>query len=130
MITVYAYMVADIFHIGHLKALQNAKKQGDRLVVGVLTDEAAMEKKRQPIISYEERFEIIKSIGIVDRVVPQSQYSPLVNVRFLKPDVLMECNTHDEMPANDYVNSYGGKIVITPYYEPQSSTKIKNKIKE
>lgn len=125
---VYCYMVADIFHIGHLKALQNAKKQGDYLIVGVLTDEACMEKKPKPIISLRERLKIVKSLGIVDMVVGQYTYSPLNNVMWFEPDVLMESDSHKEQPANEYVKSYGGKVVITPYYKKQSSTKIKKKI--
>ena len=121
-------MVADMFHIGHLKALQNAKRQGSYLIVGVLTDKACMEKKERPIVSYEERKAVLKSIGIVDQIVIQHDYSPLNNVKRIKPDILMECNTHVEFPANDYVESYGGKVVVTKYYKPQSSTKIKNKI--
>ena len=125
---VYAYAVADIFHVGHLKALETAKKQGDYLIVGALTDEATMEKKVKPIIPFEERMEIIKSIGCVDEVVPQERYSPLENVKKIKPDVLMESSSHEEMPANDFVKGYGGKIVMSDYYVRQSSTKIKDKV--
>ena len=127
---VYAYVVADIFHIGHLKALENAREQGDHLIVGVLTDRATMEKKHKPIISFNERIEIIKSIGCVDEVVPQERYSPLENIKKIKPDILMESSSHEEMPANDFVKEYGGKVVITEYYVRQSSTKIKDKVKE
>lgn len=125
---VYTYVVADIFHVGHLKALQRASLQGDRLIVGVLTNNAAMEKKPEPIISFQERMNIIKNIKCVDEVVPQNEYSPLKNVQEIRPDVLMESNSHDKMPANDFVESYGGKVVIIEYYESQSSTKIKQKI--
>lgn len=125
---VYVYMVADIFHLGHLTFLQNAKKHGDYLIVGVLTCEAAMEKKPRPIISFDERTKIIKSIGIVDEVVIQDDYSPLNKVKTIRPDVLMESSSHNKMPANKFVKSYGGKVVILPYYERQSSTKIKDKI--
>ena len=125
---VYAYVCCDIFHIGHLNALVKAKKQGDYLIVGVLTDKACMEKKPEPIISYFERYLILKNIKCVDEVVEQDDYSPLNNVRRIKPDVLMESDSHDEYPANKFVKGYGGKVVITKYYKPQSSTKIKNKI--
>ena len=45
MILVYAYVCGDILHEGHLLQLENAKAMGDKLIVGVLTDEAIMEKK-------------------------------------------------------------------------------------
>ena len=127
---VYAYVVGDIIHIGHLKALENAKKQGDYLVVGILTDEATMEKKPKPIISLKERAATVRALRFVDRVVAQETYSPLDNVIKLKPDVLMESDSHPDQPANSYVEGYGGKVVITPYYELQSSTKIKQKVKK
>ena len=127
---VYCYVVGDIIHIGHLRALENAAKQGDYLVVGVLTDEATMEKKPKPIISFEERVATVRALKCVDRVVAQETYSPLDNIMKLKPDVLMESDSHPNQPANSYVNGYGGKVVITPYYKLQSSTKIKQKVKK
>lgn len=130
--TVYAYVVADLFHTGHLEHLQNSKKEGDYLIVGVLLDSATMEKKPAPIISFEQRIKIIEALKCVDEVLPQFTYSPLPMVEILHPDVLMETTDHSEMPANDYVKSYGGKVVITevPGSENrQSSTKIKRKIR-
>jgi glycerol-3-phosphate cytidylyltransferase len=129
-IRVYVYVVADLFHTGHLRAIKNATKYGNYVIVGVLTDEATMEKKPEPIMPYEERLEIVKAIKYVDEAIPQDTYSPLGNVMRLKPNVLMESDDHKEMPANEFVESYGGKVVITPYYKPLSSTKIKNKIAE
>ncbi|HCR41998.1 TPA: ADP-heptose synthase [Patescibacteria group bacterium] len=125
---VYAYVVGDIIHIGHIRHLQNAKKQGGYLIVGVLTDEATTEKKPLPIISFSERMELIRSLRMVDEAIPQTTYSPLDNVRRIKPDVLMESDSHPEQPANQFVESYGGQVVITSYYSTQSSTSIKNKI--
>ena len=126
----YAYLVADILHIGHLRHLENAKKHCDYLVVGILTDEATMEKKPRPIISFKERMKTMSDVKYVDMVVQQKTYSPLENVKIIRPDVLMESNSHKEQPANKFVKSYGGIIVETPYYKLQSSTAIKRKIKQ
>jgi len=125
---VYAYIVGDILHIGHLRHLQNAKKQGNYLIVGVLTDKATEEKKEKPIISFEERMETIEALGIVDEVIAQETYSPLDNIKKIKPHVLMESSDHKEQPANRQVEAYGGKIIVTPYYHGQSSTAIKQKV--
>jgi len=126
---VYTYVCGDILHIGHLRYLKVAKKQGDYLIVGVLTDKAVKEKKPMPVIPFRERLKTIEAIKYINKVVPQNTYSPLNNINKIKPDVLIESNSHIEMLANDYVKSYGGKVVVVPYYKLQSSTKIKNKIK-
>jgi len=126
----YAYLVADLFHIGHLKHLQRCKRHCDYLIVGCLSDEATMEKKPEPIMKYKERFEILESIKCVDKVVIQRDYSPLFNVMVLNPNVLFESDSHPEQPANEWIEDNGGEVFISPYYNGQSSTKIKSKIKE
>jgi len=125
---VYAYVVADILHIGHLIHLEKSKKAGDYLIVGVLSDEATEEKKPRPIIPAGERATMILALKFVDKVVPQRTYSPLENIQTIKPDVLMESTSHKEQPANEFVESYGGEVIVSPYFEGQSSTSIKNKI--
>lgn len=125
---VYAYVVGDILHIGHIKHLKSAKKQGNYLIVGVLTDKATEEKKKKPVIPFAERIETIKALSVVDEVVAQETYSPIGNVKKIKPHVLMESSDHKEQPANQYVKSYGGKIAESPYYSGQSSTMIKQKV--
>jgi len=127
---VYTYVCGDILHVGHLRYLKVAKEQGDYLIVGVLTNTAIKEKKPMPVIPFKERLETIKAVKYIDEVVHQNTYSPLGNVKKIKPDVLVESDSHTEMPANDYVKSYGGRVVIIAYYKMQSSTKIKNKIKK
>ena len=127
---VYAYVIADILHVGHIRFLQEAKALGDHLIVGVLTDSATMEKKPMPVIPFQERVRIIEALRYVDQVVMQEHYSPLENVQKYKPDILVESGSHKEQPANEFVESYGGKVFILPYYQHQSSTKIKNLIRE
>ena len=68
----YTAGVFDLFHIGHLHILKNAKSVCDRLVVGVSTDELVFKyKKKKPIIPFNERIEIIRSIKSVDAVIAQ-----------------------------------------------------------
>jgi len=127
----YAYVVADLIHIGHLKHLQACRGLCDKLVVGVLTDGATMERKVKPIISFGERMELIKSLACVDMSVKQEDYSPLPNVAQLEPDILFESTSHkkeDLVNAKKVLNKYGGRMISMPYYAGQSSTAIKNKI--
>ncbi len=128
---VYAYVVGDIVHIGHLRHLRKAKESGDYLIVGVLTDEATMEKKPEPMISFEERLETIRELKVVDEAIPQETYSPIGNIKMIKPDIVIESESHapsDIKEVRIVVASYGGEVIVNSYYNPQSSTKIKNKI--
>ena len=132
---VYAYVVADLFHIGHVVFLEKVKEIAGvegKLIVGVLTDEATMEKKPKPTIPFDERLKIVQSLKCVDESIIQETYSPLDNVNRIKPNILIESESHTEEAIEDakkVVESYGGKVVVIPYYKGQSSTKIKNKIK-
>jgi len=128
----YTYVVGDIFHIGHLQYLQSGKKLCDKLIVGVLTDDAVMEKKQKPIISYKERLETVNNISCVDVAVQQKTYSPLPNVEALGVDILFESSSHSLgaiSEARKVMKKLGGKVKVFPYHKGQSSTKIKNKIK-
>jgi len=133
---VYSYYVLDIVHKGHLLMMKNAKViagEDGKLIIGILTDEAVMEKKPKPIISFEERIELASAIKYVDVVVAQKTYSPLPNIMKIKPDILMESTSHDEddiQKAREYMKSINGKVIVLPYYPSQSSTEIKNKISE
>ncbi len=133
---VYSYYVLDLVHRGHLKMMENAKaiagKDG-KLIVGILTDEAVMEKKPKPIVSFDERFDLANAIKYVDLVVAQETYSPLPNVKKIKPDILMESTSHTDEAieeAREVMESIGGKVIVIPYYPPQSSSDIKNSIIE
>jgi len=131
MIIVYAYVCGDILHKGHIEHLKNAKALGDKLIVGVLTDAAIMEKKARPTMNFDERFDLVRSLKWVDVVVAQNTYSPLDNVMALRPDILIEATDHGEQPANEFVESIGGRVLAMPYYpNHSSSTKIKNEIRE
>lgn len=67
--TVYMDGIFDMFHIGHLNAIQEAWKLGHRLIIGVTGDEDATSYKRAPIIPEEERIALIASIWCVDVVI-------------------------------------------------------------
>jgi len=127
---VYCYLCADILHIGHLRFVKRARELGDFVIAGVLTDKAIMEQKPKPIVPFEERMETMEAIRYVDKVVPQYTYSPLDNIKKFKPDVLLESDSHSEQPANEYMKSCGGEVVVAKYYNLQSSSDIKKLIKK
>ena len=129
MILVYAYVCGDILHEGHLLQLENAKAMGDKLIVGVLTDEVVMEKKPRPTISFPQRMRLVQAVGCVDAVVPQHDYSPINNVKSLGVDILMESASHIGNSYLDDLKDVDVRVIMTPYYPGQSSTEIKEKIK-
>jgi len=67
----YTTGVYDLFHIGHLNLLKNAKGMCDKLIVGVTVDELVAYKGKQAMIPFEDRIEIVRSIKYVDAAVPQ-----------------------------------------------------------
>ena len=132
---VYSYFVLDIVHRGHLLMMKNSKAlagEGGRLIVGIVSDEAVLKKKgRLPVLSFSERLELAQSIKYVDLVVEQKDYSPVPNVKKIKPNILMESDSHDEFmikEATDMMETLGGRVVVMPYFQGQSSTKIKKQI--
>lgn len=69
--TVITYGTFDMFHIGHLNLLRRLREMGDRLIVGVSTDEFNALKGKKTLIPYEQRAQIVRSIRYVDHVIPE-----------------------------------------------------------
>ena len=132
---IYSYFVLDIIHIGHLMFLKNAKAvagRDGRLIVGIVSDESVLEKKgKLPIFNFSERLELANAIKYVDLVVPQQSYSPSENVKNIRPNILMESESHDNKQIDDsrtLMKKLGGKVIVLPYLKNQSSSLIKAKI--
>ena len=132
---VYSYYVLDIVHRGHLLMMKNAKQiagPNGRLIVGIVSDEAVIKQKGYaPILSFSERLELAQSIRFADVVVEQSEYSPISNIKMLKPTILMESDSHSEIQikeGEELMKKLGGRVITMPYFQGQSSTSIKEKI--
>ena len=133
MIVVYAYVICDIIHKGHLVHLQNAKALGDVLIVGVLTDEAVMERKSKPTISFNERFDIVRNLKMVDVAIPQETYLPDLNILDIRPDIVAESTSHKSaivQATKEAAKTVGARVMTMPYWTQESSTKIKKRIKD
>ena len=128
MIIGYTAGVYDLFHIGHLNLLKNAKGMCDKLVVGVTVDELVQYKGKSAMIPYEDRAEIVRSIKYVDSVVPQADMDKLTMCKKLGASYLF---VGDDWYNTDKWNEYekefekeGIKIIYFPYTQGISSTKI------
>jgi glycerol-3-phosphate cytidylyltransferase len=134
MIIGYTSGVYDLFHIGHLTLLKNAKAMCDRLIVGVTTDELVAYKGKSPLIPYYDRAEIVRAIKYVDAVVPQENMDKVTMCKKLKADILF---VGDDWFATEKWNliekelaGIGIKVVYFPYTKGISTTKIKSALKE
>lgn len=124
----YTAGVFDLFHIGHLNLLRNARSLCDKLVVGVTTDELVSYKHKRSVISFAERQEIVRSCRYVDAVVPQETLDKFAAWEKLRFDVMF---VGDDWFKNDRWKALekqfadvGVKIVYFPYTKGTSSTLI------
>lgn len=129
MIIGYTTGVFDLFHIGHLNLLKNAKALCDKLVVGVTTDELMLKyKNKKAIIPFEDRLEIIRNIKCVDAVVPQRDMDKFRMWKKLKFDIMFVGDDWYETLKWKEIESQfkivGVKIVYFPYTKGVSSTLI------
>jgi glycerol-3-phosphate cytidylyltransferase len=129
MVIGYTTGVFDLFHIGHLNLLKNAKGLCDKLIVGVSTDELVMEyKNKKPIITFEERIEIIRNIKYVDAAIAQESRDKFAIWEKIKFDIMFVGDDWFQSEKwkvlDDQFNKVGVKIVYFPYTKGTSSTLI------
>jgi glycerol-3-phosphate cytidylyltransferase len=129
MVIGYTAGVYDLFHIGHLNLLKNAKGMCDKLVVGVTVDELVSYKGKKAMIPFEDRIEIVRSIKYVDAAVPQYNMDKLEACKKLNAQILF---VGDDWYGTDKWKAYekefkeaGIKIVYFPYTKGTSSTQIR-----
>ena len=133
MIIGYTAGVFDLFHIGHLNLLRNAKGMCDRLIVGVSTDDLVMYKGKTPVIPFCDRIEIVRNLRCVDAVVAQENMDKLEMCKKLKANVMF---VGDDWYKNETWQDYerqfaeeGIDIVYFPYTKNVSSTQISKALK-
>ena len=124
----YTTGVYDLFHVGHLNLLRNAKGMCDKLVVGVTVDELVKYKGKEAFIPFEDRIEIIRSIKYIDAAIPQYDMDKLTTCKKLGASILFVGDDwYDTEKWNKYEEEFakeGIKIVYFPYTKGISSTKI------
>ncbi len=128
MIIGYTTGVFDLFHIGHLNLMKNAKGMCDKLIVGVTVDELVAYKGKKAMIPFEDRIEIVRSIKYVDAAVPQYDMNKLEACKKLGAKYLF---VGDDWYGTEKWKAYekefeaeGIKIVYFPYTKGVSSTQI------
>lgn len=123
----YTTGVFDMFHIGHLNILKNAKEHCDYLIVGVSTDALVNSyKHKMPIIPYEERIAIVDAIKYVDKVVPQTSMDKMEAWNELHFDVMFHGSDWKNSDMYNKIvedlRNVGADVVFLPHTEGVSST--------
>ena len=121
----------DIIHAGHIDYLSKARNLGDVLVVGLNSDESVRRLKgpQRPINDVDARSKVLASLFFVDYVIVFEEDTPLYLIKSVRPDILVKGGdyTRDTVVGADFVESYGGKVVILPFIKGYSTTSIINK---
>jgi cytidyltransferase-like protein len=132
MIRVYADMVGDLFHYGHVRFLERARTLGDQLVVGVHSDETVADYKRRPVMTMAERIQVIAACQFVDEVVPDA---PLVVTREFIVQHELDLVVHgDDLDEEKLGMMYGiprelGILRLVPYANGVSTTEIMDRVR-
>ncbi len=133
MIIGYTAGVYDLFHIGHLNLLKNAKGLCDKLIVGVTVDDLVEYKGKRSLIPFEDRIEIVRSIRYVDAAVPQYDMDKLTMCKKLGASILFVGDDwYGTEKWKEYESNFaqcGIKIIYFPYTKGVSSTKITEALK-
>jgi rfaE bifunctional protein nucleotidyltransferase chain/domain len=123
----------DLLHAGHVRLFEEAKRQGDVLVVA-LNDDASVRKLKgpnRPIFPLEERGEILEAIEAIDFLTSFSEETPRRIIALLLPDVLVKGGDWrpEEVVGKKEVETAGGIVVLVPYLKGHSTSSLIGKIR-
>jgi len=118
----------DLLHIGHITLLEDARNQGDRLIVAINSDASVKGLKgpTRPIVGERERAYVLGALAAVDAVVIFGEPTPLGLIEALRPDVIVKGGDYNEdtVVGAKEVRSWGGRVQIVPTVEGFSTTKL------
>ncbi len=124
----------DLLHEGHITYLSQAADKGDRLIIGLNSDESVKSLEKgdsRPINSEQSRAKLLAAIHFVDVVTIFSEETPLSLIESINPDVLVKGGDWDisKIVGANHVKSYGGSVESIPLVSGFSTTSIEEKIK-
>ncbi|HFQ5034196.1 adenylyltransferase/cytidyltransferase family protein [Vibrio vulnificus] len=124
MITVITYGTYDLFHVGHVRLLKRLSELGDRLIVGISSDEFNKIKGKTSFFSYEERAEIVKACQYVDAVFPEHHWEQKIG-DIKKYEANIFAMGDDWKGKFDFLKEYC-EVIYLERTEGISTTEIKN----
>ncbi|HEO9727991.1 adenylyltransferase/cytidyltransferase family protein [Proteus mirabilis] len=130
MIIGYTSGVYDLFHIGHVNILKNAKAMCDKLIVGVTVDELVSYKGKKSVIPYYERIEVVRACRYVDVAIPQNNMDKVAAAKKYQATYLFVgddwYDTEKWKQHEIDLAKIGCKVIYFPYTQGTSSTLINN----
>ncbi len=128
MVVGYTTGVFDLFHVGHVRVLRNAKAMCDRLIVGVTNDELVSYKNKRSVIPFEERLEIVQSCKYVDLAVEQATMDKMDAFRRYKFNIMFVGDdwykTDKWQSIDTEMREKRVRVIYFPYTKTTSSTLI------
>jgi D-beta-D-heptose 7-phosphate kinase/D-beta-D-heptose 1-phosphate adenosyltransferase len=129
---VFTNGVFDLIHYGHVKLLQDCKKLGDVLVLGLNSDKSVRDLKGplRPILPYKDRSKILAALDAVDYVVSFSEETPYKLICKIKPDILVKGADYkvSEIVGAKEVRRWGGIVKRVKLLPGRSTSKLIEKI--
>ncbi len=122
----------DLLHPGHISLLSQAKKKGDKLIVGLNTDTSVQRLKgpTRPVQQERARALVLAALEHVDMIVLFDSETPLELIQHLRPDALVKGAdyTISQLAGAPFIQSYGGQVYLVDLVEGQSTTRLISKI--
>lgn len=124
----------DLLHAGHTSYLEESAGHGDRLVVGLNSDQSVqrLKGKSRPIVGQAERAQMLAALECVDAVILFEEDTPLNTMLALKPDVITKGADYDikDVVGAQEVAAWGGRAELIPLVEGLSTSQIIEKLKK
>ena len=124
--------VFDVLHVGHVRYLMAAARLGNRLVVGINSDESTSRIKgpTRPFNPESDRAEVLAALSFVDYVTIFNEVTPEAMLAALEPNIHAKGGDYDveNMPETRVVRAAGGKVVALPFIEGRSTTGLAERI--
>lgn len=116
MKTIYCPGCWDLLHPGHLNILERSRALGDRLVVGVVSDDGAEAYKRRPVQDEQTRLAVIRALRVVDLAVLQKTTDPTPELEVIRPDILTHGSDWSQLrEGQETLERLGIAFVLLPY---------------
>lgn len=130
---VFTNGVFDLLHPGHVGYLQDARREGDVLVVALNSDRSVRANKGpdRPVIPQHERAELVAALACVDAVLVFDEETPDRVIRAIQPDILVKGAdwAADAIVGRDVVEARGGRVVRAQIAEGHSTTEIIRRVR-